>query len=63
MTYDDAEQTPVVSASQWARAQALRAITADGRPRSLELLTTQASALAEYLISGVLPTPPPGTTW
>lgn len=66
-TYDTAEARPAteVTLAQWARAEALKALLqSDGNiPSRLPGVADMVNIYAELIISGALPTPPPGTSY
>lgn len=64
-TYDTAEAQPAteVTLAQWARAEALKAVlqtNISGRPPMVALMV---NSYAELIISGSMPTPPPGVSY
>lgn len=71
MTYEEAEDvgyerqqadgTPTLA--QWARAQAVRATLSNPHRTNMNLpaIALQVNVLAELIVTGSLPDPPPGT--
>lgn len=67
ITYDNAELVPAtgVTAAQWARAEALKAILGAGQRHAGDAggAAIMVGAYAELIITGSLPEPPPGVRW
>lgn len=66
-TYGHAEVIPAtaVTAAQWARAEALKAILSDpaARPRPAATVEMMVNAYATLIIEGAMPNPPAGVAW
>ncbi len=65
--YDEAEGRPAssISAAQWARAEALKAVLSAGTAvaHGAEAVEMMVDAYAHLIIAGGLPKPPPGVEW
>jgi hypothetical protein len=56
---------PEITPQQWARAEALKALYANTQrpPMNMKTIESQIRILADLILTGELPPPPPGTCY